>query len=453
MTIDMSLLNKWLEMPPTLCGVLERDANELTQYILVGEKFFAKLPDKIKRNEQQKFFANQILTSFRQVRIKFIDRHAEAVYKILTDEFSKYYRLSELLFSAAKHFPCLVPTCAEMDIEQKKAQADKDGLDIDQGIFLRGLLRSPSVGSHIIDSMLLPSSRALSLLGDLQLSDTVDLGLVLFERRGNAAYLTVNNQSGLNSENNCLIDDMETAVDLVLLDQRINVGVLRGGVMDHPRYLGKRVFSSGINLKDLHAGKISFVDFLLKREFGYISKILHGLLAAPAMKYLATRTIQKPWIAAVDSFAIGGGMQLLFVFDKVIAADDAYFALPAAQEGIIPGAANLRLSSIAGSRLMRQIILSGRKIYATDPEAQLICDEVVPSSKIDESIKNAVNEFDNPAVVENRRMLVLAEEPRDRFREYMAEFAFAQAMRINSSDVNAKINHWARDRSSVRECL
>ena len=42
-------------------------------------------------------------------------------------------------------------------------------------------------------------------------------------------------------------------------------------------------------------------------------------------------------------------MQLLLVFDHVIAAADAYFSLPAAQEGIIPGAANLRLVRYCGA--------------------------------------------------------------------------------------------------------
>ena len=41
--------------------------------------------------------------------------------------------------------------------------------------------------------------------------------------------------------------------------------VLRGGEMSHPRYRGRRVFSSGINLKSLHGGGISLVGFLLRR--------------------------------------------------------------------------------------------------------------------------------------------------------------------------------------------
>ena len=145
--------------------------------------------------------------------------------------------------------------------------------------------------------------------------------------------------------------------------------------MSHPRYRGKRVFSAGINLKALHAGGISLVDFLLRRELGYIHKLVRGVLVEDGSPW-PSPTIAKPWVAAVDSFAIGGGMQLLLVFDHVLAAADAYFSLPAAQEGIVPGAASFRLTRCAGPRLSRQVILEGRRIWATEPAARLLVDEV-----------------------------------------------------------------------------
>jgi thioesterase DpgC len=443
-------LEEWFLINPVLGKTLEDDAKVLAHYAYFGQEFMAQLPVKKDRSVDESLLAQRILSRLRPLRSSFIDRHAHEVYSVLTDNFSRYCQISDLVFKAADRFPGVLPTRGQIESERECIQAHKEGFEIDQGIFLRGILREPSAGLHLADSMLLPSARALSLLSELQRCDTVDLGLILLERRGNAAYLTVNNQSQLNAESDRLIDDMETAVDLILLDNRIGVGVLRGGIMEHPRYRGKRVFSSGINLSDLHAGRISFLDFLLRREFGYISKILHGLLAESPVE---TRTITKPWIAAVDSFAIGGGMQLLLVFDKVIAADDAYFSLPAAQEGIVPGAANLRMLLVGGSRLTRQVILSGRKIYATDPEARNICDEVVPSSEIEARVDAAVNAFAKPAVVENRRMLALAQEPRDRFCEYMAEFAYVQAMRMNSPDVLAQIERWAdgRKRMSTEE--
>lgn len=444
-----SHVDLWVSMAPMLGAALDEDADALAKHIHTGGMLLAELPAKSERDKREEHLAEEIFASCRWARNKFINRHADEVYSILTENLKRYHRLSELVFSAAERFPGLVPTRAQIEVARGHVQAHKDGLEIDQGIFFRGILRSPTAGTHLADAMLLPCARSLGLLDELSRTDKIDLGTVLLERRGHGAYLTVNNQRSLNAEDEHLIDDMETAVDLVLLDERVTVGVLRGGVMTHPRYLGKRVFFSGINLADLHAGKISFVDFLLGREFGYISKIAHGLMADPTAEALPARTIQKPWVAAVDSFAIGGGMQLLLVCDKIIVANDVYFTLPAAQEGIIPGAANFRLPRISGSRLARQIILSGRKILVSDPEAQWLCDHVVPSEEIEISIEAAVRELDHPAVVENRRMLSHAEEPRDRFREYMAEFAYVQATRLYSPDVLAKIGRWARSHAGT----
>jgi thioesterase DpgC len=215
--------------------------------------------------------------------------------------------------------------------------------------------------------------------------------------------------------------------------------------VDHPRYAGRRVFSAGINLKDLRNGAISFVDFLLGRELGYIHKMLRGLLTAPDAPAWCERTVQKPWIGAVDSFAIGGGMQLLLVLDRVILASDAYVTLPAAEEGIVPGLGNLRVSRHTGARLARQVLLGGRRITAAEPEARLVCDEVVPADEVTAAVDRAVQELSAPAVVANRRMLALVEEPLDLYRTYLAEFALVQVARSYSDDVLSKVERRWQD--------
>jgi hypothetical protein len=89
-------------------------------------------------------------------------------------------------------------------------------------------------------------------------------------------------------------------------------------------------------------------------------------------------------------------MQLLFAFDRVITASDAYFSLPAAQEGIIPGVANLRLPRIAGGRPARQVIPSGRRIHATELGARLMCDTIADTADpaaLDTAIADAVEEL------------------------------------------------------------
>jgi (3,5-dihydroxyphenyl)acetyl-CoA 1,2-dioxygenase len=383
----------------------------------------------------------------RTVRSHFMDVHAEAVYDELTDCGNRYLRLPELVEAAAAAFPGLVPTADQMAAERARPQASKEGREIDQGIFLRGVLRSPLAGPHLLDAMLRPTPRALRLLPEFSRTGVAELGSVRLERCDGAARLTMCRDDCLNAEDNQQVEDMETAVDLTLLDPDVRVGLLRGGEMNHPRYRGKRVFSAGINLKALHSGGISLVGFLLRRELGYISKLMRGVLVEGGASWHSP-TVQKPWVAAVDGFAIGGGMQLLLVFDHVIAAADSYFSLPAAQEGIVPGAANFRLSRALGPRLSRQIILEGRRIWASEPAARLIADEVVESADMEEAIEESLDRLQSPAVAANRRMLSLAEEPPDEFRRYIAEFAVQQALRLYSDDVIGKVS---RFRVSARQ--
>ena len=77
---------------------------------------------------------------------------------------------------------------------------------------------------------------------------------------------------------------------------------------------------------------------------GYENKMLRGVARNDASPDdLSRSTIEKPWIAVVETFAIGGGCQHLLVMDYVLADAAAYLALPARKEAIIPGMANLRL--------------------------------------------------------------------------------------------------------------
>ncbi|MGF1425449.1 (3,5-dihydroxyphenyl)acetyl-CoA 1,2-dioxygenase DpgC [Kitasatospora sp. LaBMicrA B282] len=401
----------------------------------------AALPEPAHRTPEQRERAGEAKNLARAVRSRFMTRHGEAVYRELTADHVLDLRLPELVAGAAAAFPGLVPSAEQLAVEQGRLQADKEGLEIDQGIFLREVLRSPTAGRHLIDAMALPTDRALALLPEFRRTGQLDLGSVRLERRGSAAHLTIVRTDCLNAEDNRHVEDMETAVDLALLDPGVSVGLLRGGEMTHPRYQGRRVFSSGINLKSLHAGQISLVDFLLRRELGYINKLLRGLRVDHAGAW-HTPVIEKPWVAAVDTFAIGGGAQLLMVFDRVLAASDSYVSLPAAQEGIVPGAGNLRLGRLAGGRISRQVVLWGRRIHATEPDAGYLLDEVVEPDRLDAAVARSLDRLDSPAVVTNRRMLNLAEEPPRLFQQYMAEFAMQQSLRLYSEDVIGKVGRF-----------
>ncbi|MQY03029.1 (3,5-dihydroxyphenyl)acetyl-CoA 1,2-dioxygenase DpgC [Actinomadura macrotermitis] len=406
------------------------------------EEVLAALPEPGDRSPGQRAEAAAAFDGVRALRVRFLDAHVEEVYDRLTDGRATRLRLDALVEAAGERFPWLVPGAALLAGERGRAQGAKEGREIDQGIFLRAVLRSDVAGPHLLDAMLHPTPRALALLPEFQRSGVFASESVHLERRDGVARLTLCRDDCLNAEDERQVDDMETAVDLALLDPSVRAGLLRGGPMSHPRYRGRRVFSAGINLKSLHAGEISLVGFLLRRELGYLSKIYRGVRTDAC--WHSPRT-EKPWVAAVDTFAIGGGTQVLLVFDHVLAAADSYLSLPAAAEGIVPGAGNLRLARFAGPRLSRQVILGGRRVWAAEPEARTLVDEVVPPELLDAAIERALDRFtaDGEAVVANRRMLNLAEEPPEAFRRYLAEFALQQALRLYGADVVAKSGRFA----------
>lgn len=406
------------------------------------DEILASLPDPQDRTPQQRAEAVEAKQEGRWARHRFLRQHVDAVYDELTGHRRLHLRLPELLSAAAEAFPGLVPDAGRMAVERSRVQACKEGLEIDQGLFLAEVLRSAAAGAHLVDAMLRPTELAVRLLPEFRRTGVVSLHSVHLERKGSAAHLTLCRDDCLNAEDDQQVADVETAVDLALLDPSVRVGVFRGGVMTHHKYAGRRVFSAGINLRKLHTGQISFVDFLMRRELGYLNKIVRGILTDHDASW-CTLTVEKPWLAAVDTFAIGGGAQLLLLFDRVIAAADAFFSLPAAQEGIVPGAGNFRLARAAGTRMSRQIVLWGRRIWASEPAGRLFFDEVVDPRQMDAAVQSGLDRLDSPAVIANRRMLNLAEEPLEAFRRYMAEFALQQALRLYSEDVLYKVSGFA----------
>ncbi|MFD4504146.1 (3,5-dihydroxyphenyl)acetyl-CoA 1,2-dioxygenase DpgC [Streptomyces sp. NPDC058457] len=424
---------------PGLVGDLEQDRAALAAHTAETERLLAAYPSRPLRTPQQQEAAERLFGSAREVRQAFLALHTDTVYDELTERHTRHLRLPELLLAAAERFPGLVPTSEQMAAENAWIQAEKDGREVDQAIFCSAVLRSPTAGRHLVEAMLQPTRHALELLPGYRAEGRIELDRVLVERHGRATHITFRNAHCLNAEDNRLIADLETAVDLALLDEATAVGVLRGGEVDHPRYQGRRVFSAGINLKDLRNGDISFVEFLLGRELGYINKMYRGLVTAPGTVGRTERPVQKPWVGAVDTFAIGGGMQLLLVLDRVIAEEGAWFSLPAAEEGIVPGLGNLRLSRLTGARTARQVILGGRRISTDDPDFRHLCDEVVSADGMAGAVERAVTELAAPAVAANRHMLCLVEEPLDLYREYLAEFAVVQAARSYSEDVLDKV--------------
>ena len=436
----------WTKSKPRVSGNFQRDCATGGKYWRGGSDLLAKLPKKPRRTVEQQLAADLILFECRSTREKFLTCHAEAVYRKLTKNLGEFSRVEELVYDAAKVVPGLTPTRKQVEAESTLLQGEKDGVEVDQGIFLAQVLAVPDTGMHLCEAMLAPKPEALERCGELIKNGVVDFGPARVERQGKAAVVTVSNPRFLNAEDDDTLDATETAVDIAILDPLSEICVLRGGVVDHPKYKGRKIFSAGINLTHLYQGKIPYLWYI-RRDMGVVNKMLRGLAmggASPDEVYGGTR--EKPWVAQLDIFAIGGGCQYLLAMDYVVAGADAYMTLPARKEGIIPGAANLRLPRFVGPRIARQAILMGRRIECDSAEGRMISDIVVPAGEVEQATMKVCDDFTSSGVVSaasNRRALRVGEEPLDTFRRYMAVYAREQAYCHFSPALIANLEkHW-----------
>jgi thioesterase DpgC len=420
-----------LAAAPETSGDYHRDSDAFQRFWGRCAELVDRLPRKPRRGAAEAAAVEHILGRGRAARERFLAAHVGPVYRALTNDRASFVRVEQLVYDAARLVPGLTPTREEVARTSGLAQRDKDGIEIDQGIFLARVLADPVAGAHLCHAMLLPRTEALDLLPGLAAQGALDLGAASLTRDGKAATVTMRNPRFLNAEDETTLDAYEIAADLAILDPTSAIAVLRGDVVAHPKWRGRRIFSAGINLTHLYHGKISYLWFI-KREMGLLNKLYRGVATRDAdPDEMYGGTIEKPWIAAVDAFAIGGGCQTLLVMDYVLAADDAYLTLPARKEGIIPGAANLRMTRFTGGRIAREAILCGRRLDCASAAGRLVCDEVVPAHEMDAALGRVIADFTDSGVVSaagNRRTLRMGEEPLDLFRRYMAVYAREQAL-------------------------
>ena len=346
-------------------------------------------------------------------------------YDRLTDRRTRFVRIDELCERAGD--AGILPTKTQLEKEAARLQKDKEGLERAQGEFLSHVLADPAAGAHLCHAMLLPHPRTAGFRAAFEKDGQIEFPGARLQRQGKASVLTMSNPRFLNAEDETTLQGMEIAVDLALGDPRTEVCVLRGGAVEHPKYAGQRLFGAGINLTHLYHGKIRYLWYLI-RDFGFVNKFYRGLAFPEASP--EARSLEKLWIAAVEGFAIGGHCQILLTMDYIIATQDAYLTLPARKEGIIPGAANLRMPRFVGDRITRRAILAELRIDCASPEGRMICDEIVPAKEMDAALERIVERLTSSGVVSaagNRRAIRAGEEPLDTFRRYMSVYSRDQA--------------------------
>jgi thioesterase DpgC len=351
--------------------------------------------------------------------------NAIAIYNGLTEGRNRFVRVDELCRRAAEKGT--LPSNEALAAEARLPLKEKKGLEKAQGEFLAEILADPAAGTHLCHAMLLPHPASKQKLAEFDRGSELRMDGAHLRRDGKAAVLTMRNPRHLNAEDETTLEGMEIAVDVALLDPKTEVCVLRGDFVEHPKYAGRRLFGAGINLTHLYQGKIRYLWYLI-RDLGFVNKLYRGVAFENESPEKAS--VEKIWIAALEGFAIGGHCQILLTIDHTLAAEDAYLTLPARKEGIIPGAANLRLPRFVGDRIARQAILAERRIDCASPEGRMLCDQIIPSKDMDQAIHVTVEKLTGSGVVSaagNRRAFRAGQEPLELFRRYMAVYAREQA--------------------------
>jgi enoyl-CoA hydratase/carnithine racemase len=133
-------------------------------------------------------------------------------------------------------------------------------------------------------------------------------------------------------------------------------------------YGGEKVFAAGADIKEMQA--MSYVDMVDR------SVALQSAITSVAR-------IQKPTVAAVTGYALGGGCELALACDFRVVGENAKLGQPEILLGVIPGAGGTqRLSRLVGPARAKEIIFSGRFVKAEEALRIGLVDKVVPADEV-----------------------------------------------------------------------
>ncbi|MEE2778052.1 MAG: hypothetical protein VYE73_14960 [Acidobacteriota bacterium] len=277
---------------------MEQELEQAGGILRRGRAFLDSLPLKSQRNSPVRAAGETVVDAMAELCERVFRVHRESMYARLTGNYERFLRVDDLVWRAAEQWPGLLPSREEVRAEQARMQMDKDGLEIHQGIFLSHVFTECRAGLHLLKAMLRPKEESVELLPEFVERGRVDLGTVRVEVRGQVGYVSFGNPGFLNAEDETLIEPQETAIDLVLLHPDVKMGVLRGDVVEHPRYRGRRVFDAGINLTKIYHGQIGYVSFYIARDLGLVNKLYRGLVVEEWEDDEPENTVEKPWLAA-----------------------------------------------------------------------------------------------------------------------------------------------------------
>jgi len=186
---------------------------------------------------------------------------------------------------------------------------------------------------------------------------------LLIHTDGAIRVITINRPDQLNALNRATIDELDKALDEAEADAQVRVLIITGS--------GAKAFVAGADIK----------------EFAHFSVQGGQALSADGHKKLFDHVerLNKPVIAAVNGFALGGGLELAMSCHFRVASDNAKLGLPEVGLGVIPGyGGTQRLARLVGKgKAMEMIFLGSSGMVAADEALQWgLVNHVVPQEQL-----------------------------------------------------------------------
>ena len=182
---------------------------------------------------------------------------------------------------------------------------------------------------------------------------------LIYRREEGIGILSINRPKALNALNTNLLTELNRAIDMACKDNEVDVLVITGE--------GK-AFIAGADISEMKS--------MMAEDARDFSKLGNAL-------FRKIELMEKPVIAAVNGFALGGGCELAMGCDIRIAGEKAKFGQPEVSLGITPGfGGTQRLSRLVGIAKAKELIFTGKIIDAETAEKIGLVNEVVPQEEL-----------------------------------------------------------------------
>lgn len=194
---------------------------------------------------------------------------------------------------------------------------------------------------------------------------------VVFERRGQAAWVTINRPGAKNTMNAAVFVGLAEAWEEVRANPDIRVAVLTGA--------GDEDFCCGGDLAEM----IPLWTRARAPRNETEEKVLADTRIVSRVMF-QDRPMLKPVIGAFNGRALGGGCEIAQATDIRIAAPHAVFGVPEPQRGLVPGAGTMvRLVRQIGYANAMKMLLTGEPVTAAEAKAIGLISEVVPAERLE----------------------------------------------------------------------